>query len=211
VREAFTITDAESFTTARELLSKEAILAGSSTGTLLAAALKYCRAQRTPKRVVTFVCDSGNKYLSKMFNDYWMLDQGLLARDRQGNLRDLITRRHADRATVTVGPTDNLLIAYQRMKLYEISQLPVLDGAKVVGIIDESDLLLAVYGRAEHFREPVSSAMNDRLEVIEVDRPLADLLPIFEKNHVALVVEGGEFLGLITRIDLLNHLRRSMA
>ncbi|MFI5019577.1 MAG: pyridoxal-phosphate dependent enzyme [Dongiales bacterium] len=211
VREAFTITDAESFATARELLSKEAILAGSSTGTLLAAALKYCRAQRTPKRVVTFVCDSGNKYLSKMFNDYWMLDQGLLARDRQGNLRDLITRRHADRATVTVGPTDSLLIAYQRMKLYEISQLPVLDGAKVVGIIDESDLLLAVYGRAEHFGEPVSSAMNDRLEVIEVDRPLADLLPIFEKNHVALVVEGGEFLGLITRIDLLNHLRRSMA
>ena len=191
--------------------SKEAILAGSSTGTLLAAALKYCRAQSTPKRVVTFVCDSGNKYLSKMFNDYWMLDQGLLARDRQGNLRDLITRRHADRATVTVAPTDSLLIAYQRMKLYEISQLPVLDGAKVVGIIDESDLLLAVYGRPEHFREPVSSAMNDRLEVIEVDRPLADLLPIFEKNHVALVVEGGEFLGLITRIDLLNHLRRSMA
>ena len=211
VREAFTITDAESFATARELLSKEAILAGSSTGTLLAAALKYCRAQRTPKRVVTFVCDSGNKYLSKMFNDYWMLDQGLLARDRQGNLRDLITRRHADRATVTVAPTDSLLIAYQRMKLYEISQLPVLDGGKVVGIIDESDLLLAVYGRPEHFREPVSRAMNDRLEVIEVDRPLADLLPIFEKNHVALVVEGGEFLGLITRIDLLNHLRRSMA
>ncbi len=211
VREAFTITDAESFATARELLSKEAILAGSSTGTLLAAALKYCRAQSTPKRVVTFVCDSGNKYLSKMFNDYWMLDQGLLARDRQGNLRDLITRRHADRATVTVAPTDSLLIAYQRMKLYEISQLPVLDGGKVVGIIDESDLLLAVYGRPEHFREPVSRAMNDRLEVIEVDRPFADLLPIFEKNHVALVVEGGEFLGLITRIDLLNHLRRSMA
>ena len=211
VREAFIVSDAESFETARALLSKEAILAGSSTGTLLAAALKYCRAQRSPKRVVTFVCDSGNKYLSKMFNDYWMLDQGLLARDRQGNLRDLITRRHADRATVTVAPTDILLVAYQRMKLYEISQLPVLDGAKVVGIIDESDLLLAVYGRPEHFRDPVSSAMNDRLEVIEVDRPLADLLPIFEKNHVALVVEGGEFLGLITRIDLLNHLRRSMA
>ena len=70
--------------TARELLRKEAILAGSSSGTLLAAALRYCRAQTTPKRVVTFVCDSGNKYLSKMFNDYWMLDQGLLARDRAG-------------------------------------------------------------------------------------------------------------------------------
>ena len=211
VREAFVISDAESFATARELLLKEAILAGSSSGTLLAAALKYCRAQRQPQRVVTIVCDSGNKYLSKMFNDYWMLDQGLLARDRKGDLRDLIARRHADRATVTVAPTDSLLIAYQRMKLYEISQLPVLEGSKVVGIIDESDLLLAVYGRSEDFRKPVSSAMNDRLEVIELNRPLPDLLPIFARDHVALVVERGEFLGLITRIDLLNHLRRSMA
>jgi cystathionine beta-synthase len=146
-----------------------------------------------------------------MFNDYWMLDQGFLARDRKGDLRDLIARRHADRATVTVAPTDSLLIAYQRMKLYEISQLPVLEGSKVVGIIDESDLLLAVYGRPERFREPVASAMNSRLEVIEASRPLADLLPIFTKDHVALVVERGDFLGLITRIDLLNHLRRSMA
>jgi cystathionine beta-synthase len=211
VREAFAITDAESFATARELLLKEALLAGSSSGTLLAAALKYCRAQPAPRRVVTFVCDSGNKYLSKMFNDYWMLDQGLLARDRKGDLRDLIARRHADRATVTVAPDDSLLIAYQRMKLYEISQLPVLDGTRVVGIIDESDLLLAVYGRPERFREPVSSAMNARLEVIEASQPLADLLPIFGKDHVALVVDHGEFLGLITRIDLLNHLRRSLA
>jgi len=211
VSEAFTITDVESFATARELLRKEAILAGSSSGTLLAAALKYCRAQREPRRVVTFVCDSGNKYLSKMFNDYWMLDQGLLARERQGDLRDLIARRHADQATVTVAPTDSLLIAYQRMKLYEVSQLPVLEGSKVVGIIDESDLLLAVYGRAERFREPVSSAMNHRLDVVDVGRPLSDLLPIFQRDHVALVMAGSEFLGLITRIDLLNHLRRSLA
>src|ERR1700675_4665941 len=66
--------------------------------------------QSEPRRVVTIACDSGNKYLSKMFNDYWMLDQGLLARERQGDLRDLIARRHADRATVTVAPTDSLLI-----------------------------------------------------------------------------------------------------
>lgn len=211
VSEAFTVTDAESFATARELLHKEAILAGSSTGTLLAAALKYCRAQSAPKRVVTFVCDSGNKYLSKMFNDYWMLDQGLLAREHQGDLRDLIARRHVDQATITVSPKDTLLIAYQRMKLYEISQLPVLDGGKVVGIIDESDLLLAVYGHTDKFREPVAGAMTTRLELIQVNRPLSDLVAVLGRNHVALVMEGGAFLGLVTRIDLLNHLRRSIA
>jgi cystathionine beta-synthase len=211
VAEAFSVTDAESFAAARELLRKEAILAGSSSGTLLTAALKYCRAQTEARRVVTFVCDSGNKYLSKMFNDYWMLDQGLLAREHKGDLRDLIARRHADRATVTLAPDDSLLTAYQRMKLYEISQLPVMAGGKVVGIIDESDLLLAVYGHPARFREPVSSAMNDRLDVIEAKRPLADLLAIFNRGHAALVVHHGEFLGLITRIDLLNHLRRSLS
>ena len=72
---------------------REGIIAGTSTGTLLAAALRYCREQKQPKRVVTFVCDSGNKYLSKVYNDYWMLDQGFLEREHFGDLRDLIARR----------------------------------------------------------------------------------------------------------------------
>jgi cystathionine beta-synthase len=211
VSEAFIISDAESFGTARDLLRKEAILAGSSSGTLISGALRYCRAQKAPKRVVTFVCDSGNKYLSKMFNDYWMLDQGLLARDKKGDLRDLIARRHADRATITVEPKDSLLIAYQRMKLYEISQLPVLDNGKVVGIIDESDLLLAVYGHAGRFRDQVSSAMTGRVETVQAGEPLSSLVDIFRRDHAALVMDGSEFLGLVTRIDLLNHLRRSIA
>jgi cystathionine beta-synthase len=80
-RHAYTIGDAESLVTARALLRDEGILAGSSSGTLLAAALRYCRAQTTPKRVVTFVCDSGNKYLSKVFNDFWMRDQGVIGRN----------------------------------------------------------------------------------------------------------------------------------
>src|SRR3546814_252626 len=117
----------------------------SSSGTLIAGALRYCRQQKTAQRVVTLVCDSGNKYLSKMFNDYWMLDQGFLERPRHGDLRDLVSRRHADRATVTVAPDDTLLVAYSRMKLYDVSQLPVIDGDNVAGIVDESDILLRVY------------------------------------------------------------------
>src|SRR3546814_1204399 len=75
-----------------------------------------------------------------MFNDYWMIDQGFIERDRKGDLRDLISRRHEESGTVTVSADDNLLIAYGRMKLYDISQLPVLDSdGKVVGIIDRSE------------------------------------------------------------------------
>jgi cystathionine beta-synthase len=212
VQQAFTITDEESLTTARALLRGEGILAGSSSGTLVAAALRYCRAQTEPKRVVTFVCDSGNKYLSKMFNDYWMRDQGLLRVPGSGDLRDLISRS-ADGAIVALTPDDTLTMAYARMKLYDVSQLPVIDaalpaGRHIAGILDESDLLLAVTEDVAAFRRPVRDFMTSRLETVAPATPVADLLPIFEKGMVALVVEDGRFLGLITRIDVLNYLRR---
>jgi cystathionine beta-synthase len=208
VEKAYSISDKESFLTARELLEKEGILGGSSTGTLLAAALKYCREQTTPKKVLVFVCDTGNKYLSKMYNDYWMLDNGFLERETRGDLRDLILRPYAQRDTVVIAPTDLLVTAYQRMKLYDVSQLPVMDGDHIVGILDESDVLLHVYGDEPKFRDPVSTAMVTKLEKLAVTSPIESLLPVFEHGHVAIVMDGEKFLGLITRIDLLNYLRR---
>ena len=89
VHKAYSISDKESFITARELLKREGLLGGSSTGTLMAAALKYCREQTEPKRVLTLVCDTGNKYLSKVYNDYWMREQGFLDIESHGDLRDL--------------------------------------------------------------------------------------------------------------------------
>jgi cystathionine beta-synthase len=208
VKKAYSISDAESFHTARELLAKEGILGGSSTGTLLAAALKYCRAQTEPKRVLVFVCDTGNKYLSKMYNDYWMLDNGFLERPQHGDLRDLILRPYSQRDTVVVGPRDLLTTAYQRMKLYDVSQLPVMDGDQLVGIVDESDVLLHVYGDEARFRDPVSTAMVSKLDRLDVKSPIEALLPVFDRGQVAIVMNEGTFLGLITRIDLLNYLRR---
>lgn len=208
VKTGYSISDAESFETARELLRREGILAGSSSGTLLAAALRYCREQITPKRVVTFICDSGNKYLSKMFNDYWMIDQGFLKRETYGDLRDLIARRHSSGDTITVRPEDTLQIAYNRMKLYEISQLPVLEGSKLVGLIDDASVLLATFGNEENFQAPVSSAMKKDFPRVDVKTEVSQLLPILEKSSAAAVTEEETFLGLITRIDVLNFLRR---
>jgi cystathionine beta-synthase len=207
VKKAYSISDRESSEAVRKLLSREGILAGSSSGTLIAAALHYCREQNTPKRVVSFVCDSGNKYLSKVFNDYWLIEQGFIERETHGDLRDLITRRHDERATVTIGPDDRLMTAYARMKLYDISQLPVLDGGKVVGIIDEWDLLTAVKDASDSFREPVRIAMTRRIETVGLKTPVSRLTEIFNKGYVAIVVDDGRFFGLITRMDALNHLR----
>ena len=208
VAEAFSIPDAEAFRTCRELLRKEGVIAGTSTGTLLAAALRYCRAQRTPKRVVTFVCDSGNKYLSKVYNDYWMLDQGFSERETLGDLRDLIARRHTERAAITVNSTENTMAAYRRMKLYDVSQVPVMQDGRIIGIVDEEDILLEVIANPEHFNEPVTRAMASHLVTVQSDATPAQLLEIFKRGMVAIVMHGNEFQGLITRIDLLNWLRR---
>ncbi|MBV8910996.1 MAG: pyridoxal-phosphate dependent enzyme [Gammaproteobacteria bacterium] len=204
----YSIPDAEAFLTCRDLLAREGIIAGTSTGTLLAAALRYCRAQRAPKRVVTFVCDSGNKYLSKVYNDYWMLDQGFLEREHLGDLRDLIARRHSERASVTVNSTESVMAAYRRMKLYDVSQVPVMKEGRIIGIVDEEDILLEVVNNPAHFNEPVTDAMASHLVTVGVDAPMSQLMEIFKRGMVAIVMHQGEFQGLITRIDLLNWLRR---
>ena len=210
VKRAYAISDRDSFGAARALLREEGILAGSSTGTLLEAALRYCREQPQEKRVVTFVCDSGNKYLSKMFNDFWMFDQGLLDRPTAGDLTDLIARRQVDGGVVSVAPDDTLATVLRRMKLYDVSQLPVLAGERLAGIIDESDLLIALHGDPSKFTAPVKDAMVSTVETLPPDAPLTALMPIFAKDHVAVLAKDGRFIGLITRIDLINHLRRRM-
>lgn len=205
---AYSIPDGEALLAGRELLKKEGIMGGSSSGTLLATALRYCREQTKPKRVVTIICDVGGKYLSKMYNDYWLVDQGIIKREERGDLTDLIARRHADRATITVKPDDTLQTALARMKLYDFQQLPVLDGENVVGIIDESDILMAVYRDATRFKSQVTNAMTGKIVTLQRNDAISTLMPIFDNGHVAIVMDGGKFQGLITRYDLLNYLRR---
>ncbi|MEM9495293.1 MAG: pyridoxal-phosphate dependent enzyme [Pseudomonadota bacterium] len=212
VKKAYPVSDKESFEAARDLLRKEGILGGSSSGTLLASALSYCREQTEKKRVVAFVCDRGDKYLSKMFNDYWMFDQGFLNRAPKGDLTDIISRRHSERATVTVKPDDTLMQAYGKMKLYDISQLPVLEeSGEVSGLLDEEDLLFAVVRNRDKFQDPVKSAMTYRVETVDAGADMEALLPIFAKGHVAVVLKNNLFEGLITRTDLLNYLRLQVA
>src|SRR2546423_1106569 len=211
VSEAFEIDDAESFATVRELLRKEGIFGGSSTGTLVAGALRYCRKQTKPKRVVSFVVDTGNKYLSKMFDDFWMTEQRLIHRPPHGDLSDLISHRYEAGEVISIGPTDTLLTAFTRMRVADASQLPVVDqSGRAVGIIDESDLLVKVHRDPSHFNDPVKKAMTDRLETLPPNTTIKDWLGVFDRGRVAIVMDDDKFLGLITRTDLLSYLRLHM-
>src|SRR5258708_14126656 len=167
VTDAFEIDDEESFTTVRELLRKEGIFGGSSTGTLVAGALRYCRKQTQAKRVVSFVPDTGNKYLSKMYDDFWMAEQGFIHRPPHGDLSDLISHRYEAGEVITAGPSGTVLTAFKRMRDADVSQLPVVDqSGRSLGIIDESDLLVKVHRDSMHFNDPVKNAMTDRLETL---------------------------------------------
>ncbi|MCI0437019.1 MAG: pyridoxal-phosphate dependent enzyme [Gemmatimonadetes bacterium] len=211
VNRGITIPDAESFTVARELLLKEGILVGSSTGCLVAAALRYCREQSQSRRVVSLVCDNGSKYLSKMFNDFWMIDQGFTQRETFGDIRDLIARRHLDREDYTLKPGTPLSQAVKSMRLYDVSQMVVVDEHdQVVGIIDESDILLALMHDDRTFARPVSDFMTRRLETIKPTASINDLIPIFRADRVAIVADSQHFYGIITKIDLINYLRTRM-
>ena len=211
VTDAFEIDDEESFAIARDLLQKEGIFGGSSTGTLVAGALRYCRQQTQPKRVVSFVADTGNKYLSKMYNDFWMAEQGFIHRPPHGDLNDLISHRYEAGEVISVGPTDTLLTAFKRMRDADVSQLPVVDqSGRAIGILDESDVLVKVHRDATHFNDPVRNAMTDRLETLPPNAKFNDLLEVFDRGRVAIVMEDDKFLGLITRTDLLSYLRLNM-
>lgn len=211
VHKAYTISDAESFAAARELLRKEGILAGSSTGTLLAAALRYCREQSEPKRVVSFACDTGNKYLSKLFNDFWLEDQGFIQSPQFGDLRDLVGRRHDERATITVGPTDVLTTAHNRLRNSGISQLPVVDEGVLVGVLTEDDIIRFAFGRPDLLNSPVADAMQTTFIRLDKTTEIDNLVAMLQIRSCAAIMDGDQFVGLITRADVLNHLRKQMA
>ena len=207
VHKAYVISDPESFSAARELLRLEGILAGSSSGTLLAAALRYCREQSEPQRVVSLVCDSGAKYLSKVFNPVYAAREGW-DHEPHGQVRDVVFSRFPEGQEVVVGPDDPLRTAFTRMRAADVSQLPVVNGDRIIGLVDESDVLGAVLeGSSGVFDSPVKDVMVTRLETISADAPIRELVPLFRRDLVAIVMDGSRFLGIATRLDLVNYFR----
>jgi cystathionine beta-synthase len=111
---------------------------------------------------------------------------------------------------VSVAPDDPLLTAFQRMRLADVSQLPVLDGSRLVGVIDESDLLMTVQSDGSSFRERVASAMTQAPSTLPPQASLIEVRAMLDRGLVAIIADERGFYGLITRSDLLNHLRRTL-
>ena len=208
--DAETVSDKEAFDVLQVLLKEEGILGGSSTGTLVAAAAKWCRKQKDHKKVVTFICDTGNKYLSKAYNKSWLQDNNLLDFESHNDLRDMINRRADKGEMVTVSPTDSLLVAYNRMRASDISQIPVLKDNKLLGVLDEEDLLFSVSKDPSKFSNEVSHHMIVKLDTLQFDDSEEELLKILSQGKVAIIYNKDTFLGFITKVDLINHYRNKL-
>ena len=160
--------------------------------------------------MVTLICDNGAKYLSKMFNDHWMTDNGFIQRESHGNLLDLIGRRHLDKEDFVLGSDMPLNQVIKRMRMYDVSQMVVLEDNEVRGIIDEGDILMALVHTADNANRPVSDFMTRRLETIPPEASMNDLVPIFRADRVAIVMDDKQYYGLITKMDLINYLRNKL-
>ena len=204
------VTDKEAFEVLQVLLKEEGILGGSSSGTLVAAAAKWCRKQTEPKNVVTFICDTGNKYLSKAFNKSWLHDNNLLESEKFGDLRDLISRRADQGEMITVAPSDSLLVAYNRMRASDISQLPVIKEGDLLGIIDEEDVLISVSKNQGTFSDEVERHMIQQLDVLQYNASEEELIGILSAGKVAIIYSEDTFIGFITKVDLINHYRNRL-
>jgi cystathionine beta-synthase len=157
--------------------------------------------------VVTLGADTGNKYLSKLYNDFWMIEQGFMARPTRGDLGDYVGRPYWERATVYVGPADTLATTHTRMRNNGISQLPVIEGRKFLGAVTEQDLIHAVRRDQRGFTQEARAALDVNFPRIQARRKTTELFALLEQATAAAVMDGDEFLGLVTRSDLLNRLR----
>ncbi len=211
LHDATIVSDKEAFQTLQTLIREEGILGGSSTGTLVAGAVKWCQKQTTPKRVVTFICDTGNKYLSKAFNKSWLHDNDLLEVTLVGNLTDLVNRRADQGDMISITPSDTLLTAYKRMRASDISQIPVLDQGKLVGVLDEEDLLFNVSKSKEAFSKVAGEFMVTDLDVLPTTASEDELMEVLTQGKVAIIYDKDTFIGFITKVDLINHYRTKIS
>ena len=209
IDDAVTIPDSKAFDTLDLLLKKEGILAGSSAGTLVAGAIEWCKAQKEPKRVVSLICDTGNKYLSKAFDDAWLSNNGLSVRNLRNDLSDIVVMRSDKQQIVSVKENDTVLIAYNRMRNSDFSQLPVLDNDKLIGTINENDILNYCGENKDGFSHSINRAMSDNLHKIDCKSSIDDLSSLLNKDSFAMIMEGETFIGIVTKVDLLAYLKNN--
>lgn len=204
------VNDKESFMMTRDLLTKEGIFAGVSSGSAVAGVVKYAKTLKEKKNIVVILPDSGNRYLSKAFNDNWMRENGLIDSPLYTDkVRDLLDKLHIGRAVITAKHTDTVEQVINRLKENGISQMPVFTEGQLSGVIDETDLIKPLVSGLIKPQDPILSFIKSSVILVELEDNLQKVSDLLSKGYVALVKDSSG-LRVITKIDFISYLGQRM-
>ncbi len=208
VDEVIEVTDKESFLMARRLTREEGLFVGGSAGTAVAGTLKYAEQLGEKDVVVVLLPDTGERYLSKIYNDDWMREHRFLEPDRI-TVRYVLEGKKGVPSLVSVDPVTTVRKALDLINEHNISQLPVLDKGKAVGSVEESDLMSAVLNDPTNFDKPVSTLMQKPFPTVATDALINAAIEHLSRKHPAVLVEEeGKLIGILTRYDVIEYMAR---
>lgn len=202
----YQLTDKECFDTTRALARMEGIFAGGSCGAAVKAAIQYAEEIDRKANIVVLLPDTGMRYLNKVYDDDWLRENGMLdPEEGLGTIRDLLGNKPP--SVFTVQQTAKVREVIALMKEKGISQVPVMDGSQLAGIVNESTLLSTLFTDGEAgLNADVASVATDAFEVADPDAPVGLFNHLFSQGKVIIVWERGEVRGLITKIDVIDYL-----
>jgi cystathionine beta-synthase len=199
------VNDVECFQMTRELCQTEGIFGGGSSGAAVAGGLKYLKLHsKAGETALILIPDNGSRYISKIYNDKWMEENGFLDKAPSfGSIRDLMVERES----YTVKADTSILEAVGLMKVHGISQMPVFNGDTVVGVVHERTILEHALSGGHH-NKTVADVADNNYCVVDTDTEIAVLMELFRKVRLAVVMQGGKFVGVLTRIDIIDHIAK---
>jgi cystathionine beta-synthase len=210
VDEVVRVSDKECFLTTRQLVREEGVYAGGSCGGAVAGAIKYAERIDREENIVVILPDSGSRYLSTLFDDDWMRENGFLEEDwGEGTVEDLMAQK-ATRELYTASAGDEVAEVIDVMKEHGISQLPVVKDEEIVGLINETDLLEHLLGEGSR-DEPIDELVETQFAIVEPDDRVAMIGEFFNHNKVVIVVDDHDDpLGIVTKIDFIDYVSEHM-
>jgi cystathionine beta-synthase len=202
------VDDKECFSMTRDLVRLEGLNVGGSSGAAVAGAIKYAKMTGTKQNILVIMCDQGQKYLSKIFNDDWMRENGFLDEDQGlGTVRDILGMKGAQ-SLVTATASDKVRAVVEKLKSSNISQLPVLDGKKLVGMIAEVDLLRHLVSGQGTLDSTIGSLVEGDYGTVSLDTKIELLQGVLNDARAVMVIDQEEVVGVITKIDLIEFLAK---
>lgn len=206
VDEIVKVEDKESYLMTRSLLAKEGVFVGSSSGAAVVGALRWMSQQKDPGRVIVIMPDSGNRYLSKVFNDAWMMENGFMEKQVDVTVGDMLKVLHKTSNVVFASTQDSVEKVVKQMRDNSVSQLPVMRDTEIVGMIAETAMLRPLISGTIKPSEKIESLVDTNYSIVQESDPIGRLNEAFTAGKVGLVVEGKKVKHILTKIDLISFL-----